>query len=291
VPDALVSVEPVESKAQLRRFAEVPFVLLGHDDRWAPGPRAWEQWRIDARRHPYFERGDAAFLLARRAGQPVGRIAAHVDGTGSGQGWFGLFDVADDDVVVDALLAAAGEWLSEQAATGMEGPVTWTPAEETGVLVEGFEHRAATGLAWHPGWYAAQLRRAGGEPVRARPVFRLDVTEALGDPPPPSGAAPPPEAAGYADPALVLDGIAAVPDVSALLAGASVRSAWRTARRARERASDTAVCVRCEGDPAQLVPGLLAACRARGYSSLLAPWAPDERRPERVHQTFTFPTI
>lgn len=290
MPDAPVSVEPVESKPQLRRFAEVPFVVLGHDDRWAPGPRAWEQWRIDARRHPYFDRGDAAFLLARRAGQPVGRIAAHVDGSGSGQGWFGLFDVADDDAVVDALLAAARGWLAEQAAASVVGPVTWTPAEEAGVLVEGFEHRAATGLAWHPGWYADQLRRCGGEPGRARPAFRLDAREAAGDPPPPSGDAPPAVAAGYADPALVLDGIAAVPDVSALLAGASVRSAWRIARRARERPSDTAVCVRCEGDPAELVPALLAACRARGYTSLLAPWAPDDRPPERVHQTFRFPT-
>lgn len=290
MPDARVSVEPVESKAQLRRFAEVPFVLLGHDERWAPGPRAWEQWRIDARRHPYFERGDAAFLLARRAGQPVGRVAAHLDGTRSGEGWFGLFDVPDDDAVVDALLAAARGWLAEQGATSMAGPVTWTPAEEAGVLVEGFEHPAATGLPWHPEWYAGQLRRTGGAPGPARPVYRLGSGDADGDPPPAIGEAPPPVAAGYADPSLVLDGIAAVPDVSTLLAQASVRSAWRVARRARERASDTAVCVRCDGDPSDLVPGLLAACRARGYASLLAPWAPDDRPPERVHQTFTFST-
>ena len=283
-----VTVEPVESKSQLRRFAEVPFVLLGTDDRWSAGVRAHEQWRHDARRHPYFERGDAAFFLARRAGRPAGRIAAHVDGSGSEQGWFGMFDVADDGAVTAALVDAARGWLREHGVTSMVGPVTWTPDEDFGVLVEGFEHAAATGRAWQPPWYAEQLRIAGAEPGERRATFHLSTERWDGEAPSPSGEAPPPQAGGYADPALVLDGIAAVPDVSSLLAGASLRSAWRLARRAPERVSDTAVCVRCAGDPSVLVPRLLAACRARGYSTLLSPWSPDGGSPDRVHQVFRF---
>lgn len=284
-----VTVEPVESKAQLRRFAEVPFVLLGSDPRWSAGIRAHEQWRHDARRHPYFDRGDAAFLLARRAGQPVGRIAAHVDGTGSDQVWFGLFDVPDDDAVTAALLEAASGWLRDQGATSMIGPVTWTPEEDFGVLVDGFHHPAATGRRWHPPWYAEQLLAAGAVPGERRPTFHVPTAGWGAEVPTPSGDDAPPEAGGYADPALVLDGVAAVPDVTELLAGASVRSAWRLARQARERVSDIAVCVRCEGDPAVLVPQLLAACRARGYATLLAPWSPDGGAPDRVHQVFRWP--
>lgn len=287
-PARAVTVEPVESTSQLRRFAEVPFVLLGTDDRWSAGVRAHEQWRHDARRHPYFDRGDAAFFLARRGGQPAGRIAAHVDGSGSDAGWFGMFDVADDAAVTGALVEAAGGWLREQAMTTMIGPLTWTPDEEFGVLAEGFDHPAATGRAWHPPWYAEQLRTAGAEPGERRATFHVATEGWEGEVPCPSGEDPPPQAGGYADPALVLDGIAAVPDVSSLLAGASLRSAWRLARRARERVSDTAVCVRCDGDPSVLVPGLLAACRARGYSTLLSPWSPDGGPPDRVHQVFRF---
>lgn len=284
-----VTVEPVETKPQLRRFADVPFVLLGSDARWSAGVRTYEQWRHDARRHPYFDRGDAAFHLARRAGRPVGRIAAHVDGSGSDQGWFGMFDVPDDPAVTAALLEAAATWLREQGATSMVGPVTWRPDEEFGVLVEGFEHPSATGRAWHPPWYAEQLRAAGATPAERRPTFDIATAGWGADVPPASGEEPPPHAGGYADPGLVLDGIAAVPDVTGLLAGASVRSAWRLARQARERASDTAVCVRCDGDPALLVPRLLAASRHRGYQRLLAPWSPDpDAAPARVHQVFRF---
>lgn len=287
-PTGPVTVEAVESKSQLRRFADVPFVLLGADDRWSAGVRAHEQWRHDARRHPYFDRGDAAFFLARRAGQPAGRIAAHVDGSGSDQGWFGMFDVADDAAVTAGLVDAAGGWLQEQAVTSMTGPVTWSPDEDFGVLVEGFAHAAATGRAWHPPWYAEQLLAAGAEPGERRATFHVSTAGWDGDAPAPSGEEPPPQAGGYADTALVLDRIAAVPDVTQLLAGASVRSAWRLARQARERVSDVAVCVRCDGDPSVLVPGLLAACRARGYSTLLSPWSPDAGAPDRVHQVFRF---
>ena len=283
-----VTVEPVESRSQLRRFADVPFVLLGADPRWTAGVRAYEQWRHDARRHPYFDRGDAAFHLARRSGQPAGRIAAHVDGSGSGQGWFGMFDVPDDPAVTTALLDVGAAWLRDQGATSMVGPVTWRPDEDFGVLVDGFEHPAATGRAWHPPWYAEQLSAAGGTPDERRPTFHVPTAGWGAEVPKPSGEEPPPHAGGYADPALVLDGIAAVPDVTQLLAGASVRSAWRLARQARERPSDTAVCVRCSGAVDVLVPRLLAACRARGYETLLSPWSPDGAPPDRVHQVFRF---
>ena len=284
--DATVTVEPVESKAQLRRFADIPFLLHGEDERWSPNVRAYEAWRLDARRHPYFDRGDAAYLLARRLGQPVGRIAAHVAGRGEVAGRFGFFDVPDDAAVTAALLDAAQEWLTEQGASSMTGPVTWTAVDEFGVPVSGTDAPGVTGRPWRPAWYAERLLRAGMEPGERRSTYRLAATPGA-HVPEPSGEEPPPHAGRYADPALVLEGIAAVPDVSGVLADASLRSAWQVARRARDRSFDTAVCVRCEGDPELLVPRLLAAAAAAGYEWVVAPWAPPGTPPETTHQVFT----
>jgi hypothetical protein len=108
---ALVTVEPVEARTQLRRFRDVPFLLHGDDARWRAGVRAYESWRLDARRHPYFDSGDAAYFLARRAGQPVGRIVAHRSRPDEQDAWFGFFDAPDDDDVVTKLLDAAEGWL------------------------------------------------------------------------------------------------------------------------------------------------------------------------------------
>lgn len=282
----VVTVEPVEHRTQLRRFRDVPYVLHHEDARWRPGVRAFEQWRLDARRHPYFERGDGAFFLARRGGHPVGRIAAHHGGRDDPAGWFGFFDAPDDDEVVEALLGAASAWLEEEGRPSMTGPVSWAPGEEFGVMVEGHEHQAVTGRPWHPEWYAAALRRAGMTPGARRESHRLS-TEVTGPAPAPLEGEPPPHAGGYGDASLLLDGIAAVPDVSGTLADASLRSAWRVARRARSEGFETAVCVRCDGDPAELVPGLLRAARDAGYRWLLAPWAPSGAPPETVHQVFS----
>lgn len=285
--DVRVTVEAVESKAQLRRFADIPFLLHGGDDRWSPGVRAFESWRLDARRHPYFDRADAAFLLARRAGRPAGRIAAHLRRRGDIDGWFGFFDAPDDAAVTAALVEAARAWVDEQGATSMTGPVSWEPDEEFGVPVAGTEHRGLTGRPWRPDWYARRLADAGLAPGEERRTYRLPTGGAGVEPPEPAVAEPPPHAGGYADPLLVLDGIAAVPDVSATLARASFRSAWQVARAARDRSFATAVCVRCEGPADVLVPRLQAAAGAAGYDDLVAPWAPPGVDPETTHQVFT----
>ena len=285
MPVGAITVEPVESRPQLRRFREVPFVLHGTDPRWAAPHRPYEAWLLDARRHPYFDRGDAAYFLARVAGQPIGRIAAHHRG---GVGAFGCFDVPEEPAVAEALLTAARTWLTEEGLTCMEGPQTWSADDDPGVLVAGFDVPAATGLAWHPEHPSAALRAAGGVEVARTETHRLALppTTPIDPPPAAADAAPPPHAGRYADPALVLADIAAVPDVSRALADTTLASAWRRARELRDRPSDVAVCVRLAGEPALLVPGLAAAAHARGYTTLLAPWSPTQAEPERVHARF-----
>lgn len=284
----IVTVEPVEAKTQLRRFRDVPYLLHGDDERWSPGVRAYESWRLDARRHPYFERGDAAYFLARRGGHPVGRIVAHRAGDDVQDASFGFFATPDDVDVAEALLSAAQIWLAEEGARSMTGPVSWRDDEEFGVVVSGHDQRMITGRSWQPAWYADVLERCGLEPGSTRHTYRLSTDDAVAcGPVHPVDDEPPPHAGGYADPALVLDGIAAVPDVSETLRSASIRSAWRVARQARREGFDTAVCVRCDGDPAELVPKMLAAARRAGYAWLIAPWAPPGVEPETTHQVFS----
>ena len=86
----------------------------------------------------------------------------------------------------------------------------------------------------------------------------------------------------YADQGLVLDRIAAVPDLAP-----GLRDARGFARRARRAEWDTAVVVRVDGPPADLVPALVAAAGAAGYRWVLSPWTPDPGSPpETVHAVY-----
>lgn len=279
-----VPVEEVSGGKALTRFVELPHALAGRDPRFAPLVLAWERYRIDPRRNPYLDEGEAALFLARRAGRPAGRIAAHVAAPG-GAGAFGLWWVDDDLDVAAALVATAERWLAEQGATSMTGPWSFTPDQEAGVQVAGHDGGGLTGRPWHPPHLARLLEQLGFETVEDRPTWRLAATE-LGPGPAPDGDAPG-QAGAYADERLALPGIAAVPDVSDALRARGPRGAVLLARRARARAWETCTVVRCTTEPAVAVPALQAAAGRAGYRWVVAPWTPDPAaEPEAIHRIY-----
>ncbi len=280
-----VDVEEVTRGKALARFMDLPAVLHGDDGRFAWPVLAWERYRLDPHRNPYFESGDAAYLLARRLGRPAGRITAHVDEPG-GDGRFGFWCVPDDAEVAAALVDAAAGWLAEQGCSSMTGPTSFTPEDEEGVLVDGFDVPGTTGRPWHPPSQAAALDALGFAAVRHIPRWRLRARD-TGSERPVAGD-PPGHAGGHADPRLVLDGIAAVPDLSGALRGASLRGALRLARRVRAAAWTTATIVRIEDDPARAVPALLTSAARAGYETVISPWSPDpDLPPETVHRVYS----
>lgn len=288
--------ETIEHRTQMRRFNDVPYLVLGHDARWNPGVRAFEQWRLDERRHPYFDRGSAAYFLARQDGRPIGRIVAHIPHSGATAGCFGFYDAPDDADVAAALLDAARAWLADQGATSMAGPLSWTADESCGVPTRGADLAGATGREWKPAWYAENLAAAGLTAGPARPTFRLVLRHdsAAPDPTTQGQVAPrrdrpsvPAQAGRFADARLVLPGIAAVPDVTDTLRTASLRSAWSTARQARERQFETATVVRLDGEPDVVVPHLMAVAGRAGYRYLISPWAPAGHEVETEHRVFS----
>jgi hypothetical protein len=246
----VLTVEHVRRADQRRRWHELPRVLFAQEPRYAPALIGYERW-LFSRRHPWLRAGHAVErYLVRRSGNVIGRIAVH-------DGGFGGFECADD---VDAVRAL----VDESGATA--GPVLYTPADgDAGVLVSGFEHRGGTGRPWHPPWYAAHLAACGFEPVGApMPRWRRPTG---GVPVPSVPGRRPPHAGRLGDPDLAISlpegEIAAVPDVSGL------------ARHPTE-----AAVVRCDGEPAVLVPALLAV--ATRYAAV---WAPaGDGPPDTVHQ-------
>jgi hypothetical protein len=272
----MLTVEAVRRADQRRRWHEVGRVLFAAEKRWAPALRAYETWLVD-RRHPYRQATGAELerWLVRRGGNVVGRIAAHhVDG--DPVAWFGGFECADDAEAVRLLLDAVADWASERGAVHVRGPALYLPEDgDAGVLVEGFDHPGATARPWHPPWYAANLVAAGLLPFgKPMPRWRL----ATGGPAtPPADRGPlPPHAGRLGDPAIAFVHVAAVPDVTA---------ASRTTSLRRLPPPTEAAVVLLDGDPAVLVPQLLAA--ATKYEVVWAPWSPaHDRLPDTVHQLY-----
>jgi GNAT superfamily N-acetyltransferase len=153
-----VSIRPVRTRRELKRFVKVPFLLHRDRDQWV-APLVFERMQfLDRSRNPYFEHAEAEYFVAEREGEPVGRIAAQVDERwdehhGGRDGMFGFFESIEDAEVARALLDAAEDWLGVRGRERILGPMDFTTNDEVGILIEGFELRPMILQNWHPRFY------------------------------------------------------------------------------------------------------------------------------------------
>ena len=146
-----IMIKKVGEGATIADFVHVPHVTQGHDPYWiAPlsldlGPMlaVGEGPRINPKRSPWFQHGEAAFFIAMRDGTPVGRISAQVDHNhlkvhNDATGFFGFFETIEDQHVTDALFRVATEWLRANGMRRVVGPFSLNINDESGLLIDGF---------------------------------------------------------------------------------------------------------------------------------------------------------
>ena len=155
-------------KALVREFVELPFRIYRGNACWVP----WLKGEVSSylqKRHPFFERSEAEFFLARRDSalspgsrprmQTVGRLAVIENRPfnayhGKKQASFYFFEAFNDREAASALFAAACEWAGKRGLYELVGPYGFSAFSGGGLLVEGFENRAAmTMMNYHLPYY------------------------------------------------------------------------------------------------------------------------------------------
>ncbi len=163
---ASVTIRPVRTRRELKRFVKVPFQLHRDSPQWV-APLIFERMEfLDREKNPYFEHAEAEYFVAERDGEPVGRITAQIDRRwdefqGGNDGMFGFLETVDDREVVAALLGTAEEWLRSRGRERILGPMDFTTNDELGVLVEGHELRPMILQPWHPPYYGSLIDGLG----------------------------------------------------------------------------------------------------------------------------------
>jgi GNAT superfamily N-acetyltransferase len=165
---AAISVRPVGSRRDLRRFIRLPFELYRGTERWVPPLISERRRHLDQRRNPFFEHAEAQYFLAWRSGEVVGRISAHIDRRLNDHqdtrwGLFGFFESVDDPAVAHALLDAGRAWVAERGAEELVGPMDFNTNHECGLLVSGHEYAPQVLENWHHPYYATLLESWGLE--------------------------------------------------------------------------------------------------------------------------------
>ena len=161
-----VTIRPVRTRRELKRFVKVPFHLHRNHPQWV-APLLFERMEfLNRKKNPYFEHAEAEYFIAERDGEPVGRVTAQVDHRwdefqGGSDAMFGFFETAEDPEVARALIDAATEWAASKGRGRILGPMDFTTNDEIGILIEGYERRPMILEPWHPPYYR-ELIEAGG---------------------------------------------------------------------------------------------------------------------------------
>lgn len=171
------------SRQDVSRFVRFPYRLYRDCAQWVP-PLVSAGFRTMDSRHPFYEHSVAAFFLAERDGDVLGRIAVLENRNynryrHTNLAFFGYFDAVDDGEVSAALFSAACDWAWKRGLDSIAGPHGLLGGEGSSVLVEGFDLRPAMGVSYNFPYYDALVSRAGFEKDTDFLTAQLDLTYQL----------------------------------------------------------------------------------------------------------------
>jgi hypothetical protein len=181
-----LTIRPIDSKADKKKFVDLPFRLYQNDPNWVPPLKGEALGLITPEKNGWFSHAKAQLFLAERDGRVVGRISAHIDtlaltmpadkGFGPGCGQFGLFD-AEDEAIGKALIDTAEGWLKNNGINRVLGPISMSIWEEPGLLVEGFDHPPTIMMGHAKPEYRGWIERAGYHPVKKLLTYDLPIID------------------------------------------------------------------------------------------------------------------
>lgn len=175
-----VNVRKVETPADFRAFFEFPWTLYKDDPNWVPPLLSMRSDLLNKKKNPSWEYMEGDYFAAWRGDKIVGTIAAlinhrHNEFHQEHVGWFGAFEVYDDQEAATALLNTAAEWVKAKGYDAIRGPQTFTTHEDCGVLVDGFTPPVLLMPYNHP-YYQKLVENAGF--VKAMDIYSFHVSRA-----------------------------------------------------------------------------------------------------------------
>lgn len=164
---AAIRVAPVTSRAERAAFLDLPYRAYRGDPAWRAPLRMERADQLDPAKNSALDRMEIQLFLAWKDDRPAGRIAAfvnraHLERHDDGAGHFGFLDTIEPDFeVMQALIAAAEDWLAGQGMETIAGPYNFSVNEECGLLVDGFDSPPMIMMPHGRPDYAAGLEALG----------------------------------------------------------------------------------------------------------------------------------
>lgn len=161
-----ITIRPVESKRDLKKFVEFPFSLYKGNKFWVPPLRFDEYNTLRRDKNPAFDDAEAQYWIAYADGKPAGRIACiinhkAIEKWGKKNARFGWVDFIDNREVSAALFKTAEEWALSKGMSAIQGPMGFTDLDKEGMLIEGFDELGTMPMLYNHAYYKDHLESLG----------------------------------------------------------------------------------------------------------------------------------
>ncbi|HMM28344.1 MAG: GNAT family N-acetyltransferase [Chloroflexota bacterium] len=162
-----VSVRLVESKADFKTFLEFPWTLYKGARHWVPPLVSMQKHKLDRQHNATWKHMQGDYFVAWRGDRPVGTIAAfinhrHNEFHHEHIGFFGTFEVYDDQEAASALLNTAADYVAKLGYDAIRGPASFSTNDECGVLIEGFDDPPVVLMPYNYPYYARLVEGTPG---------------------------------------------------------------------------------------------------------------------------------
>ena len=154
------------NKRDVKKFISFPFTLYNESIHWVPPFVSSITKMLNRKMHPFYEHSLAEFFIAEKEGHTHGRLAVinnrrYNEYHNSKTAFFYYFETVEDKSVVQALFREAEKWAQDQGLNRLIGPIGFMQGDGIGLLIEGFKHRPAIGIAYNFPYYDKLLHEAG----------------------------------------------------------------------------------------------------------------------------------
>ena len=141
---ASLSIRKVSTRADFEQFVKFPWAVYKRNPYWVPPFLSMQRHKFDHAKGAAWEYMEGEYFIAWRDDQPVGTVAAfinhrHNEYWNEHIGFFGAFELYDDQEAATALLDTAADYVAGKGYDALRGPATFSTNAECGILTEGFD--------------------------------------------------------------------------------------------------------------------------------------------------------
>jgi GNAT superfamily N-acetyltransferase len=158
----MTGIVTVYTRKQLKDFIDFPHDLYKGDSNYVPELFIAQRDLLTPGKHPFHEHSKVQLFLYYKDNVISGRIAAilnnnHNRFNNTTDGFFGFFECINDLQVANTLFDTAEQWLLQQGATTIIGPVNPSTNEPCGLLIDGFDKPPLAMMTYNKSYYTSLM--------------------------------------------------------------------------------------------------------------------------------------